>query len=65
MYSIIFPVHKVCSLKGVLLIPYERGGKMTVYESLMIMINFGGLILNTVLLIFNIMMIVTSSQKKK
>lgn len=25
MYSIIFPVHKVCSLKGVLLIPYERG----------------------------------------
>ncbi|GJI61619.1 hypothetical protein BVSY1_07750 [Bacillus velezensis] len=37
---------------------------MTVYESLMIMINFGGLILNTVLLIFNIMMIVTSSQKK-
>ncbi|KIN51331.1 type I toxin-antitoxin system toxin BsrG [Bacillus inaquosorum] len=38
---------------------------MTVYESLMIMINFGGLILNTVLLIFNIMMIVTSNQKKK
>ncbi|MBV2240878.1 hypothetical protein KQR57_11240 [Bacillus inaquosorum] len=37
---------------------------MTVYESLMIMINFGGLLLNTVLLIFNIIMIVTSSQRK-
>ncbi|MEI2633165.1 MULTISPECIES: putative holin-like toxin [Bacillus] len=37
---------------------------MTVYQSLMIMINFCGLILNTVLLITNMMMFLITSQKR-
>ncbi|OIS65090.1 hypothetical protein A4A36_11605 [Bacillus subtilis] len=37
---------------------------MTVYQSLVIMIQFGGLILNTVLLISNIVMFLITSQKR-